>query len=104
MINDALLTPDEVAERLGLSPKSLATWRSEGRDLLPSFKVGNRVRYRASDLADFIAAGADSGRGGGDDDDGDDELDTDPFDDDTEEEEVEEEDEGDEPDDDESDR
>lgn len=78
MTNDILLTTDEVAERLGISPKSIATWRSEGRDLLPSLKLGNRVRYRASDLDNFIAADAESG-GGGEDDESDDELDTDPF-------------------------
>jgi hypothetical protein len=51
----ALLTTEEVAELLRLSPSILNKWRLAGRG--PSFvKAGSRVRYRLSDIAAFIAA------------------------------------------------
>ena len=52
---DQLLTVEETAELLRCSASSLNKWRLLGRG--PSFvRVGARVRYRAADLADFIAA------------------------------------------------
>ena len=45
----------QAGEALGVKPSSLAVWRSTGRYALPYFKVGRLVRYRVSDLAEFLA-------------------------------------------------
>jgi predicted DNA-binding transcriptional regulator AlpA len=57
-----LLTPAEVAERLGVSQKTLANWRS-CPSCAPSgsprfVKVGRQVRYRRSDLERWLDANA----------------------------------------------
>lgn len=49
-----LLTPAQTAQVLGLSTRTLATWRSTGRHALPYVKVGRLVRYRAQDLAAWL--------------------------------------------------
>lgn len=51
----ALLTQEEVANYLRISPKTLERdrWLKQG---LPFIKVGRSVRYRASDIAEFIGA------------------------------------------------
>lgn len=43
-----LLTPDEVAARLGIARKTVIVWAREGR--LPSIRVGRFVRF---DPAEF---------------------------------------------------
>jgi predicted site-specific integrase-resolvase len=49
------LGPDEAARRLGVESSTLANWRWSGRG--PKYvKLGGRVRYRASDLADYLDA------------------------------------------------
>lgn len=40
---------------LGAKASTLSVWRSTGRYNLPYMKVGRLVRYRLSDLADFLA-------------------------------------------------
>ena len=45
-----LLTPEQAAQALGLSVKTLAVWRSTGRHALPFIRCGGRVRYRRSDV------------------------------------------------------
>lgn len=47
------VNPEEAAERLGLEASTLANmrWRGGGP---PYLKVGGRVRYRLSDLADWL--------------------------------------------------
>lgn len=49
----ALLTQDEVADYLRISPKTLERdrWLKQG---LPFVKVGRAVRYRAADVAALI--------------------------------------------------
>jgi transcriptional regulator with XRE-family HTH domain len=49
----ALLTPAEVAERLGVSATTLATWRCTKRYPPSYVKVGRLVRYRLVDLEAF---------------------------------------------------
>lgn len=58
---DRLLTRKQAAEVLGFQPQTLARWKWEGReDRPPEVRVGRRaVRYRASDLAKWIARRAD---------------------------------------------
>lgn len=51
-----LLTPEEAALHLGVSSRTLATWRSTGRHALPYVKVGARVRYRRQDLDTWLTS------------------------------------------------
>ncbi|HVN38494.1 MAG TPA: helix-turn-helix domain-containing protein [Myxococcota bacterium] len=45
----ALLTPDEVARRLRVSPRTVKDWRGEGCGP-PFIKLGRLVRYSVVDL------------------------------------------------------
>jgi len=54
-----ILTPglwkeQRAADWLGVSVKTLQTWRCRRPDLLPFVKVGRSVRYRAADLEKFV--------------------------------------------------
>ena len=49
-----LLTNDEAAEYLGVSPKTLPVWRTTQRYDLPFIKVGRLIRYRRSDLDEWL--------------------------------------------------
>ena len=50
-----LLTPEDVAEVTGLSPETLAQWRSQRRGI-PFLKISrNCVRYRQHDLDIWLA-------------------------------------------------
>lgn len=51
---EPLLDPDQVAEILGVSTKTLNVWRCTGRYNLPFVKVGSRVRYRRADVEAFL--------------------------------------------------
>ncbi len=51
-----LLTPEDAAQHLGVSARTLATWRSTGRHALPYVKVGARVRYRRTDLDAWLSS------------------------------------------------
>lgn len=49
------LTPPEcAAAELGVSPQTLAIWRSTGRYDLPYVKIGRKVFYKAEDIQAFI--------------------------------------------------
>ncbi|SDN46694.1 helix-turn-helix domain-containing protein [Pseudomonas jinjuensis] len=52
---EALLTPEQAAQVLGLSVKTLATWRSTGRYTLPFIRCGSRIRYQRADLDAWLA-------------------------------------------------
>ena len=41
---------------LGVKTNTLSVWRSQGRYNLPFSKSGRSVKYRLSDLAEFIAS------------------------------------------------
>ncbi|WP_314020186.1 helix-turn-helix domain-containing protein [Stutzerimonas degradans] len=45
----------QAAAALGIKASTLSVWRSTGRYNLPYMKVGRLVRYRLSDLAEFLA-------------------------------------------------
>lgn len=45
-----LLTPEQAAQLLGMSDRTLATWRSTGRHGLPYIRVGGRIRYSKAAL------------------------------------------------------
>jgi excisionase family DNA binding protein len=49
-----LVSREEAAAYLGVSPKTLATWASTKRYPLPMVKVGRAVKYRVSALDSFI--------------------------------------------------
>jgi excisionase family DNA binding protein len=50
-----LLTREEAAEYLGVTSRTLAVWACVKRYNLPYVKVGRLVKYRRSDLDNFIA-------------------------------------------------
>lgn len=50
-----LLTREQAAQFLGLRTQTLALWFSTGRNELPAVKLGRAVRYRRSDLEQFLA-------------------------------------------------
>ena len=53
--NDSLLTQEQAAEILGVSPGTLEVWRSAKRyPGLIYVKVGRLVRYRRSDLLAWL--------------------------------------------------
>ena len=52
---ESLLTPEESAAILSVTPGTLAVWRSTNRYCLPYIKIGGRVMYRPSDLHKFLA-------------------------------------------------
>ncbi|WP_423820704.1 helix-turn-helix domain-containing protein [Salinisphaera sp. SPP-AMP-43] len=56
MHNEAnrLLTPNQVAELLGVTVHTLAVWRCTKRYPLTFLKIGSRVRYRQADVDAFI--------------------------------------------------
>lgn len=54
--NPCLLDDKQAAEYLTVSPGTLSVWRSTGRYSLPFVKVGRMVRYRLSDLDEWLAA------------------------------------------------
>lgn len=53
-VKTEMMTPDQAAEYLGMKKQTLATWRSLGRYDLPYVKVGRSIKYRKSDLDEFI--------------------------------------------------
>jgi len=53
---DRLLTRQEAADMLGLKAQTLAIWASNGRHDLPFIKVGRSVRYRMSDIEQWLAS------------------------------------------------
>lgn|ERR1035437_7651654 len=50
-----LLTRPEAAQLLGVKPQTLAKWATTQQNGLPYIKVGKSVRYRRSDLTQFMA-------------------------------------------------
>jgi len=51
-----LLTAAQVGELLGVTPQTLAVWRSTGRYSLRYVKSGRLVRYREEDVHAFIVS------------------------------------------------
>ena len=49
-----LLDDKAAAAVLDVTPGTLSVWRSTGRYALPFLKVGRKVRYRRSDLLDWL--------------------------------------------------
>jgi predicted DNA-binding transcriptional regulator AlpA len=53
-ITERLLTRKEAADFLGIKAGTLAVWKSTKRYHIPIVKIGRLVRYRISDLINFI--------------------------------------------------
>ena len=53
---DQLRDPEYAAKVLDVTPGTLSVWRSTGRYRLPFVKIGAKVRYRQSDLDNWIQA------------------------------------------------
>jgi excisionase family DNA binding protein len=51
-----LLDDKQAAEYLSVSPGTLSVWRSTGRYALKFIKVGRAVRYRMTDLDEWLEA------------------------------------------------
>jgi excisionase family DNA binding protein len=54
MTADRLMTPQEVADFIGVSVETLNVWRCTRRYRLAYIKVGRLVRYRLSDIKQFL--------------------------------------------------
>lgn len=54
MMDLILWTAEEAAKFLGVSPTSLATWRSTGQHGIPYIKIGGSVRYLKDDLMKWV--------------------------------------------------
>ncbi len=49
-----LLNERAAAEVLDTTPGTLSVWRSTGRYAIPFIKIGSKVRYRRSDLENWL--------------------------------------------------
>jgi excisionase family DNA binding protein len=50
-----LLPPNEAAEYLDTTVRTLAKWRCIGTPNIPYVKIGRSVKYRLSDLENYLA-------------------------------------------------
>jgi predicted DNA-binding transcriptional regulator AlpA len=50
-----LLDDQQLAEILGVSPKTIANWRCSKRLAIPYIKLSRSVRYRKADIAAYLA-------------------------------------------------
>lgn len=57
-----LMTVEEVAEYLRVSPKTVYDWAQKGQ--IPAGKIGNTWRFRRKDVEEWVARRLGSGRGG----------------------------------------
>jgi excisionase family DNA binding protein len=53
-MSERLLTAAELADRLALSTATILDWFEAGR--IPGFKLGRAVRFRESEVADWLEA------------------------------------------------
>jgi len=58
-----LLTETQAAERLNVTPGTLAVWRSTKRYALKFVRIGRKIRYRPEHVQEFIEARTMSGDG-----------------------------------------
>jgi len=49
-----LLDEKAAAQLIDVAPGTLSVWRSTGRYQLPFVKIGRNVRYRRTDLTDWL--------------------------------------------------
>jgi excisionase family DNA binding protein len=51
-VTERLVTAAELAELLGFSPATIVDWAESGS--LPCFKIGGRLRFRESEVLDWL--------------------------------------------------
>jgi excisionase family DNA binding protein len=61
-VTERLLTARELADLLGFAPGTVVDWAEAGT--LPAFKIGGRLRFRESEVLDWLEARR-VGNGGG---------------------------------------
>ncbi|MBR1605134.1 MAG: helix-turn-helix domain-containing protein [Alphaproteobacteria bacterium] len=54
-ITPTLLSTEDAAIYLGISARTLETWRCKQRYDIPYVRIGSVVRYKISDLDDYIS-------------------------------------------------
>lgn len=59
-MSDKVLTPEQVAERLQVVPKTIYRWLNDGR--LEGIKLGRLWRVREDDLEAFLQAASNQAR------------------------------------------
>ena len=57
---DKLLTVEEIAEYLNLKPSTIYQWTHQG--FIPHIKIGNRVRFRMSQIEKWLERKTVNGR------------------------------------------
>jgi excisionase family DNA binding protein len=53
---ERLLNEAEAAQYLGIARGTLSVWRCVGRHELPYVRVGRRIKYKFSDLQEWISS------------------------------------------------
>ena len=53
-MTERLLTARELADYLGFAPATVVDWAEQGK--VPAFKVGGRLRFRLSEVEDWLEA------------------------------------------------
>ena len=54
-IGEVLLTPEQVAKRLGVSPRWVRDHATRRSPRIPAVDLGSRMRFRPSAVEDFIS-------------------------------------------------
>lgn len=49
-----LISPEQAADYLNVSTATLANWRCLGTPNVPYLRIGRSIKYRRSDLDDYI--------------------------------------------------
>ena len=53
---NGFMDEEAAAKFLGVKPGTLSVWRSSGKYNLPFMKIGHLVRYKQTDLEDWMAS------------------------------------------------
>lgn len=56
-----LLSTEQAAQTLGVTPGTLMVWRCTKRYPLPFVRIGRKIRYRQDDIVKFIESRTSSG-------------------------------------------
>lgn len=64
MTNSDLLTPKEASQYIGVTEGTLSVWRATRRYEIPYIKVGHLVKYRLSDLDEWLESRKKNENGG----------------------------------------
>lgn len=53
MSRDTLMSAQDIAEKLGVSLRTVYRWKADG-DLPPALRVGRHLRYRPDDIDEWL--------------------------------------------------